>query len=411
MATGATGRRRILVAVAVVAMALAVPTIIGVKTKMRRDDLRRHGVVAQALVVGTSRGSSTDYLWVRYLDCGCPVAVPTSNARAHPAGTLIAVRYDPRHPKRVEALTDAPNPYEAVLITGIGLGLGVLIVVPLLFVAFRRTRRARALVDTQAPVARVRVEAWERAQLNQVIPYLSVYPADAPPGGAPLLTFPVTTTTLADLEPDDVFDLYRSPDDANLVALRRGELVVVPGGKAQDAEWEGSHRNQQGDLLEADRAPAAAAAGDGPVPLFRDVAEARAYRRGITRLRWLLALFLPITLVRLAPPALLVPGVLLVFAFLAALTTTLWRQSRLLDRLAARVPGPRPVGRRGHLVARRAVQRRLAAPAGVAELAEVLGTTPDDLSAGDRRAARVLYANCGLTAALFLIFIVHLATA
>lgn len=58
--------------------------------------------------------------------------------------------------------------------------LGVLIVVPLLGLAVRRSRRARALVDTQAPVARVRVEAWERSQLNQPIPYLSVYPADAP---------------------------------------------------------------------------------------------------------------------------------------------------------------------------------------------------------------------------------------
>lgn len=47
----------------------------------------------------------------------------------------------------------------------------------------------------------------------------------------------------------------------------------------------------------------------------------------------------------------------------------------------------------------------------MAELAELLGTTPDGLSAGDRRAARVLYASCGLTAALFLVFLVHLATA
>jgi hypothetical protein len=422
MANTANTRRRALVAVIPLLLALAVPTIVTFKIKAREDTLHRRGRLIDAVVVAVDDRGATDYLWVRYTGCACPAAVATSNPAAHPVGTAIVVRYDPEHLRRAEALVDAPNPYEPVLPIWGGVALGIVIIVPVVAATSRRSRRARALVATTAPVARVRVEAWERSQLNQVVPYLSVYPADVPPGGPPLVAVPVPAEAIDGIHAGDVFDLFGSTQPGEPLALRRDDLVLVPAGKSKDAAWEARHRQPQDGLSAAlDAAPAAPAAPafaaargpretDTDVGTFADPREARRYRSLNTQFVWLFALFLPMSLLRAAPERFAWLIVVVALGFVVALMTVLWRQRRLLSSIAARLPGPAPATRASRAAAHRAAQRRIASPAGQAELAELLGTTPEGLRSRARRLGPILYTSFAITGVAFALLLVQLVT-
>lgn len=387
----------------------ALPVVLGLKIRARQDDLKRRGALIEALVVGHDDRSTTSHLWVRYLSCGCPVAVATSNLAAHPVGSLIVVRYDPQHPTRAQALTDVPNPYEPVLLTGGGLALGIVICVPLVLLGLRRTRRARALVETTIPTARVRVDVWERPYLNQILPYVSVYPVDMATGGPPLVAFPIASEMVAEIQPGDGFDLFWSGRAGDPLALRRDELVIVPAGKPQDAEWERTHRKPEGDVLRT--SSRGQIDEDDGLRIFQDADEARVYRRRSRQVRWLFALLLPATMLRALPLRFIGIVVAVLLGLMALLFTALWRQARLLDRLAGRLGGTLPAGRKSRLLARRAVQRRIAAPAGAAELAELLGVAPAELAAADRRSAYAFYASGAVTALLFVVLLGRLVVA
>jgi hypothetical protein len=238
---------------------------------------------------------------------------------------------------------------------------------------------------------------------------VSVYPVDTATGGPPLVAFPIASETLAEIEPGDAFDLFWSGRAGDPLALRRDELVIVPAGKPQDAEWERTHRKPEGDVLRTNsRGPIDEDDGLG---IFQNAAEARAYRRRSRQVRCLFALLLPATMLRALPLRFIGIVVAVLLGLMALLFTALWRQGRLLDRLAGRLGATPPAGRKSRLLARRAVQRRIATPAGAAELAELLGVAPSELAAADRRSAYAFYASGAVTALLFVVLLGRLVVA
>lgn len=285
-----TTRQRVAIVAIPLLLIVALPLVFAWKVHSRQQGLRQRGVITSAEVLGTSHSGDTDYLRVHLLDCGCVVLVATSNLAAHPVGSTLPVRYDPLHPGHAQALVDAPNPYEPVLLIvgGVVVALGILI--PLLLVARRRRRASLALVHTTAPTRRVRVEAWERVMRNTTIPYLSVYSTDIEPGEPPLFCLAVTDQVLARAR-DEVLDLYGSAKPGEPIALRAGDLTIVPSGKSHSAEWEAKHRADASGLkLAPPDSMLGGMAWSGPAeppigPLFADAAEAGAYRRNVNLLR------------------------------------------------------------------------------------------------------------------------------
>jgi len=172
------------------AVAVGLPLLFAVRIQRREAELR-HGVTAEAEVVGRSQDGDTHYLRVAMGgNCACTVDVATTNVSRHPLHSTIPVRYDPRHPEHAEALVDRPNPYEAVLPLAGGVALGLVILAPLVWAARRRRRRALALLTTTVPTMRVRVEAWQRGTGHATVAYLSLYPDGSAPGTQPLLCVP-----------------------------------------------------------------------------------------------------------------------------------------------------------------------------------------------------------------------------
>lgn len=408
MAENRSKRKWVPLAVAMALLFLVVPTVVLLKAKALQDTLGDRGVVTEAVVVGVERGDP-DILWVRFEACPCRVAVATTNVRAHPVGSVLPVRYDPDRPSRAEALVDAPDPYEDVYGVGLAIVLSAVICVPLVALGLRRVRRARALVATTAPTGTVRVEAWERSLMHQPLPYLSVYALDAPSGTPPLVCFPLDPDKAEVVGEDDVFELFGSGRPGEPLALRRGEVVIVPSGKAQSAEWEARHRQPHSDLQP--RLSSGRVAVIAPTVVLRDAREAQVYW-GATRLvRWLYVLMLPVALLRLAPDHLLGPVLAAVFAYLGVLVAALGWQRHLLARLARRLPGPAPSGYAARRAARGAVVRHLATPPGRAELAGLLGTTAEDLVASDRRFVHRVVTSAVVTGLVLLAAIVRFAAA
>lgn len=391
-------RARVLVAALPLALLLILPLVLVIKTHSRDAALGSRGVTTQALVIGSSIRGQTDFLLVRLLDCGCEVYVATSNLDGHAVGSTLTVRYDPTNPSHARALVDAPNPYAIPLELLAGIALSAAIIGPLIWAARRRRQQALALVANTAPTRRVRVQAWERSLHNSTMPFVSVYPIDEA-GGRALLCFPISARQLAEIR-DDIFDLYGSGVPGGPVALRAGRLTITPAGKSRSADWEAKRRTAHAGLALEHAGTAAANLytpldpPEEPGPLFAGVSEARAYRRNTKALLLILPLLVVVPFLRLLPLTWLWVALPLVFAGLFMLSGMLWQRERLLDRMAARRPGSTPVGRAERKAARRALGRLINSPAGQAELASLLATTPDRLAATVRRSVRATY--CGL---------------
>ena len=388
--------------------------VIVVKIHNRDRLLAERGVTTTAVVIGTDYHGDTDYLRVRLTDCGCVVEVATSNVDGHPVGSTLPVRYDPVQPGRARALVDRPYPYENELGVAGGLALGVLIVVPLLWAARRRRRRALRLVASTAPTMAVRVEAWERTINNNPVYYLSVYPARVGIGTQPLLCMPVAAKTLAQIPPDATLDLFGPPEPGKVVALRTGDVVITPAGRTRPPAFETAKRKVHATIALTGLAgdggdPAPVPALDGP--LLRDAREARLWRRTNRIFGWLLPMMIILPAVRVLPDPLLWWGLAAIFAALGVEVVLLWGRRRLLDRLAERLPGPPATGRNDRRAARRAAAAYLTGTRGTAEQANLLGTTADALAAERQRAGRRVIAAVVLTSAAFLAMVVYIATA
>ena len=397
-AAGRSGvrRRRAAMSIGLLLLVAIVPALFALRVASRERSLREHGTVTQAVVLQVDTSHDTDYLLVGLLDCGCRVWVATSRPSAHPLGSQLAVRYV-RH-GRAEALVDRPNPYGPLFAPAAGIGIGILILAPLVVVALRRQRRARRLLD-EPSTARVRFEAWERAQSNTSIPYLSVYPLDAPVGGPPIVAFSITRETLNQLQSGTALAVHGSLEPGEPVAFRADDVQVVPSGKTRSPEWEARHRQPLATIE-------LSASGDAPktvtaTPLLLDPADARSWRRMTAALRVAYAVVAFGPAFRVLPEHLLPYAVVVIVVIVVALYGTLWAQRRLLDRLASRLPGPPPQGRRARRAACSAVARHLGGDRGRREVATQLGTTPERLAAIDRRWAIAMFVAIGLAALVF----------
>jgi hypothetical protein len=385
------------------------------KIHAREQVLAERGVTTSATVVGTDYHGDTDYLRVRLPECGCVVEVGTADVEGHPVGTSLPVRYDPQRPGRAEALVDRPNPYEGVLTMSAGLGLGVAILVPLVWVARRRRRQALRLVGSTAPTLQVRVEAWERTLNNTPIYYLSVYPAGSGSGTRPLLCLPVDGKILNQIPPATTLELFGTPEPGNVIALRTGDLVITPAGRTKSPAFEDAKRSAHatisltGTADDQDEDPTPVPAVDGP--LLRDAREARLWRRTNRIFGWLVPVMLLLPAVRILPDRLMWWGLGVLFAALAIEFAVLGVRRRLLARLSDRLPGPPPVGRRDRRAARRAAEGHLAGPAGLGEQAALLGVPIEALEADRKRAGRRLVAAMAVGGVGFLALMVYVVTA
>lgn len=396
-----SARSRVWLAVGLLGLFLMFPLIRAVKVHSRQDALQRRGVTTEAKVVGQGSRDTTDYLIVEYEACRCRTGVEISSPSRHPVGSMLPIRYDPRRPARADALVDRPNPYESIFVLLLGVLATIVLVVPILVFESRRRRAARRMAVTSAPTGRVRVETWRRAFLHSTVPYASVYPADVPRGGPPLFRFAIAEE--ADDELEDArgadFELFGVPEPGNRVALRRGEYVLIPVSKTKSAGWEAQRRG----VL-----PPAAFADDD-VALIREPSEGRKLLRLQLQLLLVYALVIPASLVRLVPESLLSLALAAVFAIVAAAAVTWWRVRRLLSLFASRLPGSSPANRRDRRAARAEVSRRIRSTQGKAQLAALLGTTTEALTARGRRAVRVIYGAIGLTGVVFVALVVRFA--
>lgn len=350
--------------------------------------LAERGIVATGTVVARESGDSDDYLHVRLDACGCVVVVGTSDLEAHPVGSTLPVRYDPKRPRRADALVDRPYPYEAPLITVAGLGLVAVILAGCVVSQRRRNRQARRLLSTTSSTARVRLELWQRRLAGSSFTYASVYRLGAGPGTTPVLTFRVEPKNLGSIPPDPVLDLYGDGLPGHPVALRYNETDVIPSGKTRSGQWEASKRNPHDPAVivahdDSRDEPAIVPRIDGT--LLRDRREALAWQRNWQTEVRLLPLIESLFLVkvvhgRFAGLAWATAGLVV-----AALLGLRWSRRQLLDRLAERLPGPTSFGRRAGSDRRAIVEAYLLGPDGLAEIAARLGTTPEALAAQRRR--------------------------
>lgn len=361
------------------------------------------GEATQAVVVGNDARGDTEYLIVQLPECGCRVAVPTSNKARHPLGSVLPVRYEPTRPDRAEALVDAPDAADQVLVmlvTGVAM---VIVMTPLVVHGFRRQARARRLVDGSAPRVRVRVEAWRRAYLHSTIPYLSVYRADEPEGGPPMLSLAVTEETMAkvvDLA-DWHFELFGGLQTGQPVALRQGDFIVA-AGSTKTAEWERKHRNAHGAVVPDAKAEPAHGG------IFGDEGEARAFRRLQTLLRLVIVAFIPLLALRVVPESWMPAALVATFVICGAIGILWLSMRRLLTRLATRLPGSPAITRAGRRLAREDVLRRIGSTSGKAELASWLNTTPETLATSERHASRWVYSSLAITGTFVAVAFVRL---
>ncbi len=384
--------KRALLVIIMLGLVIVVPLVVLVKIGARQDELRRRGVETQAVVVGSYARGDIEYLIVQLPECGCRVAVPTSNIARHPVGSLLPVRYDPTRPGRAEALVDPADAADQVLVmlvTGVAM---VIVATPLVVHGFRRQARARRLVDESAPTVRVRVEAWRRTYLHATIPYLSVYRADEPEGGSPMLSLAVTEETMGkvlDLS-DWNFELFGGQQPGQPVALRRGDFVVA-AGSTKTAEWERKHRTAHGAVVpDAKTAPA-------PGGIFGDEGEAWAFRRLQVLLRLAFVVFIPLLALRVVPESWMPAALIATFVICGAIGILRLSMRRLLTRLVTRLPGSPAITRAQRRLAREDVLRRIGSASGKAELASWLNTTPETLATSERHASRWVYSSLAVT--------------
>lgn len=395
------------------------PGVVALKIHGREAALRSRGVTTEAVVVGSDSTSDTTYLRVRYTTatCLCIVNVATDNLDAHPVGSSIAVRYDPEHPTHAEALVDSPNPYGPILpFAGGGVG-GAVVLVIVVWVARRRKRKSEALLGSTVSTMRVRVEAWQRKVGNSQVNYLSLYPQFAPPGSEPLVSMPIVAKTLAELHADDVFALYGDGRPGQPLALRNGSVTVLPAGRTHSAAWERKHRQPHAAIeLPARRAATTSDAWTPPPTvaknaLFADAAEAQAWMRNEQLIRWLLPFLLLGATLRVVPPryfpAILAVSGLVLVVFIGAR----WNRRRMLDRFLARTLESAPAGRKDSQAARNAYALRLSTPEANAEIARLLGTTPEALQAQRKRGTQFYLGALGVLMLLFVVLIVRIARA
>jgi hypothetical protein len=212
----------------------------------------------------------------------------------------------------------------------------------------------------------------------------------------------IDAKSLARLRSGQTFDLYGEAVAGRPVALRDGDVVIVPAAKTRPPSWEAENRARWSGVALGSPSAEPSLPAHGAGPLLATRREARAWQRRGTSVLWLWSILLVLAAVtRLLAtelPLWVLPvlGLAIVGAY-----GTLWRQTRLLDRLARRLPGPPPATRRARRAARAAVAARLSSEAGLAETASLLATTPQRLRARQRIGTGLVVGSIGLVTLLF----------
>ncbi|MGH9153716.1 MAG: hypothetical protein ACRD03_15245 [Acidimicrobiales bacterium] len=108
---------------------------------------------------------------------------------------------------------------------------------------------------------------------------------------------------------------------------------------------------------------------------------------------------------RVLPDTLLVWSLPLLALLLLVQYGWLWRNRRLVNRVAARLAGPPPRTRLERRAARAAAADLIGSPDGTAERAARLGTTPERLASEERRWSVVVYASMAVLLAVVLVVV------
>ena len=402
---------------AILVVLLGLPFVLVARVFLRQDALNRRGRTTQARVIGFAQSDLADYLEVRFTDASCNCSVETDVATrdlfeydvndkvAIPA---IPIRYDPQDPANAAALVDAGNPFAGLWPFLLG-DLGSAALIAVLFLRVRGSRRRMlSLVHETAPTARVRVEGWARTLRGTDYPHVSLYRDDGGLDAEPIMTVPVQSSVIRALRDDDRPDLYGSIGPGGRVALRLGNVILLPAGRSRSPGWETRHRRPGSQL--------ALGAGDPQhlVPVERGLLaigadDALRYRSLRRHVIWSFIVLVPLSASPLLPDRLLLWGAVVVVWDLAIVLTESTRLKRLLNRLVLQRSGALAGDRRGRRAARLALARQLNAPAGQLELARAMGCDPGELAADDRRGSTFAAAVLWLLVAILLFWVVKLA--
>jgi len=225
-----------------------------VATRRWHQDLRRHGVIGEAVVVRTqtipreredSQDSYEVTVWAAA--CSCTVTRPIETLAGHPVESTIPIRYDPKRPRDLELLADRTDrPMVAVVVlSSVGLAAATVGLMWACRAWWRRRRVARMGLDRE-----VAFEQWDRmiytSEGRMEQRYLVLYDVADDLRRAPLWCVRVSQRAWRTVNwpalSNQTIEMWAAPERDRFLMLRKSGLVVLPPSYRRRGTWEAELR-------------------------------------------------------------------------------------------------------------------------------------------------------------------------